>query len=93
VDNNMELEMEVASAAGGLDLQKVADLVRSLAEQLAQLQEMLPVDAGEQAAADVDEGAAEVEAEQAEEAVLAPPSDDKEAAKTRAAALLAKTLR
>lgn len=98
----MELELE-ASEGGAPDLRKIADMVRMLADQLSQLQALLPADAGEESAEAVDEGNAEgvQDAEAEGPGPLGAGADDedqsendpKEAAKMRAAALISRSMK
>lgn len=87
------MAVEMAAGSGGLDLTKVADMVRMIADQLSQLQAMLPVDAGEEMASEVDEGAAEGEMEASAEEEVASAEDGKAAAKSRAASLIARSMK
>ncbi len=92
----MEESLELEADPTAMDPKKVADMLRMMAEQIAQLQQMFPADAGAEVADEVDEGTAEGEAEEAAEPAseeTAPVAgDEKAASKSRAAMLLARTL-
>lgn len=107
MEDDESLEMEPGGEAGAMDPTKIADLLRSLASQIAQLQQMFPADAGEEVATDLDDATEDAAAEQElnEEPVEGAPSalgteeedeeddEDKVAAKSRAAALIARSMR
>ncbi len=89
----MEIELEGAEAPPAtLDMKGVAAKLQELAEMISALQAQMPQDAGEEAALAVDEGAAEMEAQEAEAPAAPAEDDDKAARKMAAAKMLAKQL-